>query len=478
MKISVPIKIGQNNMNDRRRFLKTTSLGCGSALLSQIASRIGAEAAGVKREQLPQRFVFVVKSSGIIPEKLNPPSLQEKLSDNSAFVSESLTGHKLPETLAPLEPFKDQLGIVQGLSGKMCRPGHSSWFGAMGVYKTGGEHNSGTILRATVDAELAKLNPSPFNHVGLALRGKVMGKETEGTLYPGITAVAPNRELPFQASPDVAYQQLFGSAINSNPNAETRYRLQGNLLDFMVDDIHRLNRNLPSTEKEKLGHYLNAFEELQVRREKLQTMGESIRKHAPEFGDEFLSKKPTTRQQAHFDLLAAALISGITNVVTMRLDNISTTYDDLGLSERNVHGIGHRETCNGKTPEEARDIIRTHHARLLADLAGKLKAIPEGDGTMLDNTTIIYMSDSGNEHHGNLSEWPYVVLGGCGGRLTLPGQYVKFPGYGQNGHATIGQWWTTMLNAFGNPVEHFGNMDLALQKNGMEQSGAISQLLS
>lgn len=465
-------------MANRRSFLKGASLGSGSLILGQIANRLSAEAAGIHPNRLPQRFVFVVKSSGIIPSKLDPPGLQEKLNDDTAFISESLVNRPLPETLAPLESFRNQLGIVQGLSGKMCRPGHSSWFGAMGVYKTGGEHSSGTILRATADAELARLNPSPFNHVGLALRGKVMGKETEGTLYPGITAIAANRELPFQASPDIAYQQLFGSAISNNANARTRYRLQAGLLDFMVDDIHRLNRRLPASEKEKLGHYLNAFEELQQRREKLAAMGDQLRKHAPEFGEHFLSKNPTLRQQAHFDLIAAALISGITNVVTMRLDNISTTYGDLGLSERNVHGIGHRETCNGKSPEEARDIIRIHHAKLLADLATKLQAVPEGDGTMLDNTTIIYLSDSGNEHHGNLSEWPYLVLGGCGGRLRIPGRYVRYPAYGQKGHATIGNWWTTLLNTFGNPIEHFGNPDLTLQKNGLWQAGPLPQLMN
>ncbi len=465
-------------MNNRRSFLKTASIGSGGVLLNQISSRISAEAAGVKHEQLPQRFVFVVKSSGIIPEKLEPVSLQEKTADKATFVSESLTDHTLPKTLAPLEPSKDHLGIVQGLSGKMCRPGHSSWFGALGVYKTGGEHNSGTILRATVDAELAKLNPSPFNHIGLALRGKVMGKETEGTLYPGITAVAPNLELRFQASPDIAYQQLFGSAINSNPNAETRYQLQGNLLDFMVDDIHRLNRQLPSTEKEKLGHYLNAFEELQVRREKLQSVGDSIRQHAPEFGDEFLSKEPTTRQQAHFDLLAAALISGITNVVTMRPDNTSTTYDDLGLSERNVHGIGHKETCNGKTPEEARDIIRTHHAKLLADLAGKLKAIPEGDGTMLDNTIIVYTSDNAANHHSFGLDWPMIVLGNSGGALKSQGRYLSYPRYGSRNHNhTICNWFTTLCHVAGVPQELFGQPDMALGK-AEDQHGPLAELVS
>ena len=109
----------------------------------------------------------------------------------------------------------------------------------------------------------------------------------------------------------------------------------------------------------------------------------------------------------------------------------------------NVHGIGHGETCNGKTPEEARDIIRLHHAKLLAELASKLKAVPEGDGTMPDNTTIIYFSDAGNEHHVNLSEWPYVVIGGSGGRMKPAGRFIRYPQNGADGHKTIGNWWTT-----------------------------------
>lgn len=461
----------------RRQFLKGISLSASGLLLQPMLSRFAAEAAGIEAKDMPKRFVFVMKSSGIIPERLEPTTLKAKLKDKSKYVNESLYEHQLPETLKPLEAFKDQTTILQGLSGKMCRGGHSSWFGALGVYKTGGEHNSGTILRATVDAELAKLFPSPFNHVGLALRGKVMGKEEEGTLYPGITAVAPGRELPFQASPDVAYQQLFGSAIVNSKKAKTRYDLQANLLDFMVDDIRKLNKTLPIHEREKMGRYLNAFEELQVRRQKLAKMTEKIKSAAPEFTEQFHSKRPTIRQQAHFDLIAAALISGITNVATMRLDNISCNYGDLGLSEKNVHGIGHGEVCNGKTPAQARDIIRSYHMKLIADLAKKLKAIPEGAGSLLDNTMIIYMSDSGNEHHGNLQEWPYVIVGGCGGRLKFGGRYIQFPSYGNDGHGTIGNFYTTLLNSFGNPIKHYGNLDLTLQKNGVPQIGPIAQLM-
>ncbi len=462
----------------RRSFLKGLALGSGGTVLGPMLGQMGLQAAGVDRRGFPQRFVFVVKSSGVIPGRLVPETLKADLTDRKRFINASLAAHRLPETLAPLEPFKDRLAVVQGLSGKMCKGGHSSWFGALGVYKTGGEHESGVILRATVDAEMAKLFPAPFNHVGLALRGKVMGNETEGTLYPGISASGAGRELPFQASPDIAYQQLFGSAIMHGDGAKKRRGLESKLLDFMADDIRKLNRTLPGAEREKMGHYLNAFEELQARREKLAAMEAAIRASAPPFDEQKLvSEIPEIRQAAHCDLAAAALISGITNVITLRLDNISVTYAGLGLSDKNVHGIGHGEVCNGKTPEQARDIIRVHHMKLLADLAGKLEAVPEGDGTMLDNTTIIYLSDAGNEHHGNLEEWPYIVLGGSGGRMRIAGRYIRYPEYGADGHMTIGNWWTTWLNAFGNPVGHYGNFDLNLQKSGLPQKGALTELM-
>lgn len=459
----------------RRTFLKGLSLSPSGLLLAPMLRRFALEDDDAR--DLPQRFVFVMKSSGIIPEKLDPPTLASKTPSASRIVNEPLAEHALPKTLAPLTPFRNRTTILQGLSGKMCRGGHSSWFGALGVYRTGGEHDSGVILRATVDAELARLFPGPFRQIGLALRGKVMGKETEGTLYPGITALGPNRELPFQASPDLAYTELFGSAVARGSAAKSRRAMTGRLLDFMIDDIKKLDATLPSLERQKLGHYLHAFEELQERRRRLAGMTERIRTNAPKLDPRFTSKRPTVRQQAHFDLIAGALISGITNVVTMRLDNISVNYGDLGLSERNVHGIGHREMCNGKTPEEARDIIRVHHMKLIADLARKLDAVPERDGTLLDRTMIIYMSDSGNEHHGNLREWPYLIVGGSGGRLKTEGRYLRYPAWSKPGHRTIGNWYTTLLNAFGNPIDHYGNLDLDLKKRGLPQTGPLGDLL-
>ncbi|MFP6766028.1 MAG: DUF1552 domain-containing protein, partial [Planctomycetaceae bacterium] len=337
----------------RRDILKGFSLGAGGFLLAPLLRQVQLQAEG-NADALPQRFVFVVKSSGVVPEGITPPSLQGNTATN-----QSLEEVALPASMAALEPCKDQLSIVQGLSGKMCRGGHSSWFGAMGVYMTGGEHERGAILRATADAELARLNPAPFQHVGLAVRGPALSKAYGGVLYPGITAVAANKELPFQGSPDLALEQLFGSAASAGGNGQTRFRIQKNLLDFMVHDIRRVNRLIPAPEKEKLDAYLNAFEELQVRHSRLSGMKNRIKENAPKSGDKFKSEVEEVRQEAHFDLATAALITGLTNCVTIRLDNLSTVYSDLGLAKHN-HGIGHNESTRSQA--ECRNIIREHHS--------------------------------------------------------------------------------------------------------------------
>jgi hypothetical protein len=202
----------------RRNTLKSLSLGAGSFLLSPFLRQVELQAAG-NSTAIPHRFVFVVKSSGIIPDGITPDTFRGKDSNSSLF-NQDLTNVPLPSSMQALEPFNDQLSIVQGLSGKMCRGGHSSWFGMMGVYMTGGEFDAGAVIRATADAELAKLNPAPFNHLGLAIRGKALSSDYGGTMYPGISAVGPGQELPFQGSPDIAYEQLFGSAVAASSGAE------------------------------------------------------------------------------------------------------------------------------------------------------------------------------------------------------------------------------------------------------------------
>ena len=148
-----------NSLINRRQALKGLS-GCVSVpLLMPFVNRLEAESRG----ELPRRFLFVIKSSGLTSAELVPKNLsseyiipaEEKgwpntLKQSEKLIDLPLTGLDLPEFLKPLTPYNNQLTILQGLSGKMCRGGHSAWYGALGCYHTGNEGSPGRAASSTV----------------------------------------------------------------------------------------------------------------------------------------------------------------------------------------------------------------------------------------------------------------------------------------------------------------------------------------
>lgn len=452
-------------MTTRRSLLKGITLGAGSVALSPFLNHLARLDAKDEDQQLPKRFVFVVKASGLQAEFINPEGLQH---GGAQLVDEPLADHKLAESMSSLEPFREKLTILQGLSGKMCNFGHSSFYGALGAYKA---TLQGQPAAATIDGHLSNLLPSVFNHIGLK-----MGDGSQGTSYPAISAAGKNRQLPFQCNPELAYQNLFGS-IASGGDIKRKYERTGNVLDAMSLDIKRLRGNLPSQGKEKLDHYLSGFEALKDRRRKLIAMQEVLRKHAPTVTEKYNSQYSTHQLESHFDMAAAALISGITNVVTIHTDDLNSSYQGLGIVPK-VHSIGHGASSGPLTSQDCRNIIRKFHFDLIAGMAGRLNAIPEGDGKMLDNTVIVYLSDNSDKHHSSATEWPMVVLGNAGGKLKSSGRYLAYPRYGSGSHHhTIGNWLTTLCHIAGFPQEHFGQPDFALGK-AENQQGPLNELLA
>ena len=103
---------------------------------------------------------------------------------------------------------------------------------------------------------------------------------------------------------------------------------------------------------------------------------------------------------------------------------------------------------------------------LVDTIVTRLKKVPEGDGTMFDNTMIFYFPDNGETHHSHGTEFPFVVLSGTNAKLNIGGRYIRLPNYGEAGHKTLGNWYTTLLNAYGNPIKHYGDLDPGLARFG------------
>jgi len=451
-------------MNSRRSILQSVSLGAGTLALAPFMNRYALSEEVTAQPETPKRFLFVVKSSGLQAEFINPEGMQH---GGSSIVDKSLEGCRLAEGMEPLEPFRNRLMILQGLSGRMCNPGHSSHFGALGAYKSGAHSQPAA---ATIDGFLSEKLPSVFNHVGLK-----MGDGSQGTAYPSISAKGKNQQLPFQCNPELAFQNLFGS-IAAGGDIKRNYLRTGNVLDAMSEDIRKLQKQLPQQGREKLDHYLGGFEALRDRRLKLVGMQDVLKRHAPEVSDKYKSKYSTDHLEAHFDMAASALITGITNVVTIHTCDLNSSYQGLGITPK-VHSVGHGASSGSMSSQDCRNLIRKFHFNLISEVARKLENIPEGDGNMLDNTVIVYVSDNSDKHHSTATEWPMVVLGNLGGRLKSNGRYLAYPGYGKaNHHHTIGNWFTTLCHVAGTPVDHFGTPDFAIGKE-KDQTGPLSELL-
>ncbi len=467
-------------MITRRNFLR--GAGAGSLALTPFMRHMRAHAAG-DPAGLPKRFVFVMRGNGLRPFGIVPKGMEEYGADGfraEKLIDAPLAGHALDDSMRALEPFKGKLSIVQGLSSKICKGPHGGHFGVLGAY-TSGDH--APPRKETLDVTLSRRSPNIFPHLAF----HIGLKPDELFRYLDISAQGKNARTPAYASATLAYKEIFGSVLTGG-DAEVESAAQRNLMDFLVDDVRRAKRSLNSAEKEKLDHYLHGFEALRDRQVKLDKMGGELGEHAPPLDDKYRSEVETHRLEAHFDLAAAALVTGLTDTITIRADQLEVRYqgfDHPRMKEVSLHDIGHtadvegtsdRFDSNWKQGREMRGKIRTFQMELLAGLAGKLGAVPEGDGTMLDNTVIVFMSDAGSQHHTGYENMPLLVLGNMGGAFET-GRYLHYPAYNQPGHRTLANLHMSLLHAAGMPDDRYGDPDLGLGE-AVDQDGPLAELMA
>ena len=467
-------------MNSRRNFLKTGLLSAGSlALVPQLM------AASSPDKKPPTRFIFLHKGNGLLPDSLVPPSFVEKLAQaerKKESFSVDLDNHELPAWMSPLTSHKENLTILQGLSGKMCTTGHHTWCSSLGVFKANERLSS--IKWATVDFELAKLFPSPFGHIELACfphgggnsRGNINGIEK------GFSARGPQQPNYAFGSPKVAMQELFKS-VATDKSSQTSYELERKMLEFTARNHAKLAQQLRGVEQPKVGNYANALQNIRARNGRVEAMAEVIRENIPQLDPKYLAEDISTvdRQAGHTEILLSSLISGMTNVVTFTLDELGTLYTGLrGIEGENVnqHDVGHGKAVAQFSAVEVREKIRRQHMNVIDNIVTRLKSVPEAGGTMFDNTMILYFPENGEGHHSHGTEAPVVIMAGENCKLDIAGRYIRLPYHGTEGHKTISNWYTTLLNAHGNSIEHYGDLDLEMSRKKLPQTGAIEQFLA
>lgn len=456
-------------MLNRREFFRGSSLGIGGLFFAPFIRQLKAatEAGGQ-----PARVVFFVQGNGLYPDDMQLAGI-ERLPEPDVLEDRPLTGHRFPRAVAPLEPFADRMCFVHGLSGRVALGNHGMGMGALGCFP-----GQKAAFMETIDAALAKALPGLFRHVGLGVESS-----PADTIIFNVSAWEKGFPMPTQCNPLLAHQALF--ALAGGAPVQRKFLANTQLFDFLAEDVKRMQARLDGFEKAKLEHYLNALESMSHRQSALVKLTERIALAAPEVDDRFGRRSYAfQRLEAQFEIAAGALIAGLTHVVTVSSgagqDQTGVSFDgtELGLDAGPIpsHEVGHNQVVKETSAAELHIRTRQRHCQKLAAFVRKLDSIPEGDGTMMDNTVVVYLSDAAEAHHPEAREWPLILIGDLGGRLLTKNRYLRFPWYGKPGHRTVAAFYMSLLHAVGDRRDRFGLPDPKLKD--LNQSGPLTEVLA
>ncbi len=459
-------------MLNRNEFLKTSALGAGALALAPSFHQLFA---APNAHGVPKRFIFIRKSSGIRPLEIALRDFSDRdkaLDEKKQPLVVDLHKHELPKWLRGLDAHKEHMTILQGLSAKMSENIHWSFSSVMGCFKSN-RNTLSAIKRTTVDFELARLFPSPFGHVELSFaRGRT-------GIVDGYSAPAPQTRNYCYADPETARGELFKSVLN--PEA---VNTDNDMLSFLQSKEGLKVSGIKGHEKRRQEMQVDSIEAIRQRNEALIKLSGTLAGFLPEIAPVHANGGPNAstpeKQAAMTDVLVAALKAGLTNVVTYTIDDLGTPITGLPGNETDrvgIHPLGHNEAFGGVRALQTREQIRISHVNQIKTIVEQLKQVPEGQGTMFDNTMIMYFPENGETHHGTGTESPFLIMAGNNCNLDIAGRYIRLPFLGNEGHKTLGNWYTTLLNAHGNPIEHYGDLDPEMSRKKLPQTGPIRQLM-
>ena len=442
-------------MINRRKMVHGMAAGVGALMGSDLFSHTAwaAEPSVMQRPTAPKRVIFFLQNHGFDPLTCIPKGLTE---------SGSLNGVALEKPMQALEPYKNRMHIITGLHGRHTNPGHSAYFGALGAYRGG---TGVPPSAATIDYVLSQALPQtilPPLCIGMESLDSMRARPTVATL----SAAGPNQPIFMHCDPTMLYQLLFGSiaegAIKQHYEARSQVMLE-------IERVAQLKgKGLPLSEGERYGRYVSGFRDLNGLNEKLSKISTQLKKFAPKLDDRYTNPQfETDWHDALLDLGIAALQANLTNVLTIAsgCGEYFGSWKGLGITETG-HGLGHIDQPGNSIWTK----IRQYNCEMLVKLMKALEATPEGSGSMMDNTLIVYSSNNAEKQHSEGATWPFVLLGNAGGRFKT-GQYTHIK------ERPINDLYATFLHGVGSPVDRF-NMDNNMATLHHSRMGPIEELLA
>ena len=368
------------------------------------------------------RVAFVYTANGVIMRDWTPAA--------------EGAGFAFSKTLAPVEPFRDDLLVLTGLAhrngealgdgpGDHARAG-ASWLTGVHPKKTrGADIRNGMSVDQMLAGTIGRGTPLPSLELGLQDVRMVGGCDSGySCAYSNtISWSSPTTPLPYENNPSRVFTRLFGDGDTTDPAVRAvRARQNRSLLDFVREDAARLRATLGAGDRRKLGDYLDSVREVERRIRNARYDGAAL----PVL-DRPDGIPPTFEEHVRLmsDLITIAFQADLTRVVTLMYsrEGGNRTYRSIGVPDAH-HGLSHHQ--NDPEKMARLQMIDRHHVATFAYLLGKLRAAQDENGSLLDHAMVVYgssLSDSNAHTHDDL---PTLLAGGGGGTLR-GGRHLRYP---------------------------------------------------
>lgn len=404
----------------RRTFLRGMGVTLALPLLDAMVPALCAQARTPARPV--RRLGFIYIPNGTIQNMWVPASVG--------------AGFELSPILSPLAPLRDQISVLSGLAhmeadsrgdgnGDHARA-TAVWLTGVHAYDRDRTGVAGVQLATTVDQiaarELGRDTRLPSLELSLEKPTQI-GCDSEDCFFSNtISWRSATTPLPMEAHPRVVFERLFGDGGTAAQRL-AQVRRTGTILDSVTQEVAALERALGSSDRTKLGEYLEAVRELEQRIQNTEHRAET---------ELALPDRPTDipdtfeeHAKLMFDLQVVAYQADITRVITMLLarETSTLTYEHIGVPEQH-HSCSHHLNDPKLIARKAK--IDQYHVQLLGYYLKRLRDTSDGDGSLLDHSLILYGGGLGNGNLHDHLNLPCLLAGGAAGRFK-GGRHLAYP---------------------------------------------------
>lgn len=425
----------------RRTILK----GAGAALALPILDAMLPRAAWAAPEMLARnRMAFIYVPNGAIMESWTPETAG--------------ADYVLSKTLQPLASLKQDVLVLSGLAQNNARAlgdgggdharDSSCFLTSQHPRKSDSDIHVGISVDQVAARRIGDQTRLPSLELGLEAGRQAGSCDTGyGCVYSSnISWSSPTTPVAKEIRPRAVFERMFGDGEDPKVHARKNHFRQS-ILDLVADDAQRLNKSLGAADRHKMDEYLTSVREVEQRIERSTIPADQI----PEF--KFPDKEPETfseQVRLIYDLMVLAFQTDTTRICTLMLANSGSnrTYGEIGVPEAH-HQISHHQNDEGKMGSLQK--IDQHMIDQFAYFLKRLKEIPEGSGTLLDHSMLLYgsaLADPNRHAHHDLP----ILLAGRGNGTIDPGRHVQF-----EQETPLANLYVSMLERMSVSLDRFGD---------------------